>query len=150
MALTVEKIRTYVKDMPYYNVLLGGNPQSSDKLIEFAMELTLADFNAVPPVMSYTLENFPDNCTGIMLYGVLFHLAVSEAERQLRNQVDYAMQGLTTSIDNKFPQYQQLASFYKGLFDQQIASYKTYVNQEQAWGESWSPYATINEYQFRD
>ena len=79
MALTVEKIRTYVKDMPYYNVLLGGNPQSSDKLIELALELTLADFNAVPPVMSYTLENFPDNCTGIMLYGVLFHLAVCVA-----------------------------------------------------------------------
>lgn len=148
MALTIEDIRTYVKDMPYYNVLLRGNPQSSDKLIELAMRLTVSDFNAVPPVMNYTLENFPVD--GIMLYGVLYHLAISEAERQLRNQVDYAMQGLTTAIDNKFPQYQQLASYYKGLFDQNISSFKTYVNQEEAWGGSWSPYAVINEYQYRD
>ena len=148
MSLTIEDIRTYVKDIPGLNILLEGNPQSTDKLINLAMRLSVSDFNSVPPVMSYSLEDFPSD--GILLYGTLYHLANSEAERQLRNQVDYSMQGLTTAIDNKFPQYQQLAAYYKGLFNEQITSYKTYVNLNDAWGEVWSPWATINQYQYRD
>lgn len=149
MSLTIEDIRTYVKDMPQFNILLRGNPQSSDRLINLALELSVSDFNTTPPVTTkYTVENFPES--GILIYGVLHHLANAEAERQLRNQVDYSLQGLQTAIDNKFPQYNQLAQYYKGLFEQRIGAYKTYKNQEDAWGGEFSPYAAINQYLFRD
>lgn len=147
MSLTYDEIRIYVKDLPELNILLEGREQSSDELIALAMKLACADFNSTPPVMSYTVDNFPDD--SIMLYGTLFHLANSEAERQLRNQVDYQMQGLGTAIDNKFPQYNQLAQYYKGIFDQKITQYKTYINQDKAWGGEFSPLAAINEYQYR-
>ena len=146
--LSVEDIRTYAKDTPEYNVLLEGEYQSVKKLVELAMKLTVGDFNIVAPVTGYTLEYFPSDT--VMLYGVLHHLANGEAERQLRNQVTYNAQGLNAGIDDKFPQYNQLAQYYKGLFDQKLREFKMYINQEKAWGGSFSPYMAINEYRFRN
>lgn len=146
--LTVEDIRTYAKDTPEYNVLLEGEYQSVQKLVELSMKLTVSDFNIVAPVTSYGLEDFPSDT--VMLYGVLHHLANGEAERQLRNQVTYNAQGLNAGIDDKFLQYNQLAQYYKGLFDQKLREFKMYINQEKAWGGSFSPYMAINEYRFRD
>ena len=61
----------------------------------------------------------------------------------------YNAQGLNAGIDDKHPQYLQLAQYYKGLFDQGITSYKQSLNLEKAWGGSFSPYAGINTYQYR-
>lgn len=148
MALTIDDIRTYCKDIPPMNDLLEGNLQSSDELITLAMRLTVNDFNVVPPVSSHTISNFPSDT--IMIYGVLHHLCNAEAERQLRNQVTYSAQGLNAGIDDKFEQYNRLAAYYKGLFDQKNSEYKAYQNLDSAWGGSLSPYSFINEWQFRN
>lgn len=148
MALTIDDIRLYCKDIPELNDLLEGRHQSSDELITLAMNLTVNDFNVVPPVSQHTVDNFPSH--SIMIYGVMHHLCNAEAERQLRNQVTYSAQGLNAGIDDKFEQYTRLAAYYKGLFDQKIGEYKAYQNNSAAWGGSHSPYAYINEWQFRN
>ncbi len=147
MALTIADIRTYTKDMPEFNVLLEGEQQSSDELIQLAMRLTVNDFNIVAPITQYTVENFPSDI--LLIYGVLHHLANTEAERQLRNQVSYNAQGLNAGIDDKFQFWNQLARYYKDLFDQKLRELKIYLNLNDAWGGSWSPYAGINDYRFR-
>lgn len=147
MAVTLDDIRTYCKDIAPLNDLLEGKPQSSDELIVLAMRLTADEFNVVPPVSRHTPETFPSDT--IMIYGVLHHLCNAEAERQLRNQVTYSAQGLNAGIDDKFEQYNRLSSYYKNLFDQQINAFKAYQNLDVAWGGSHSPYAYINEWKFR-
>lgn len=147
MALTPDDIRLYAKDVAELNVLLEGAPQSSDELIRLAMRLTSADFNAAPPVTAFGPEDLPNDT--VMLYGVLHHLANAEAERQLRNQVTYNAQGLNAGIDDKALLYNQLAQYYKGLFEQKLREYKMFLNAQEAWGGSFSPYAGINEYDFR-
>lgn len=146
--LTIADIRTYAKDLAEFNVLLEGNCQSLDELIELAIRLTINDFNIVAPVTQYTAADFPSDT--VLMYGVLHHLANAEAERQLRNQVTYNAQGLNAGIDDKFPQYNQLAQHYKNLFEQKLRELKMYINQDKAWGGSHSPYAGINEWRFRD
>ena len=145
--LTVENVRLYAKDKAEFNVLLEGEPQSSNELIELAIHLAVDSFNNAAPLTSFTWETFPSD--EALFYGVMHHLANSEAERQLRNQVTYNAQGLNAGIDDKFMQYNTLAQYYKGLFEQRIAALKTYMNQNAAWGGSWSPYAAINEFRFR-
>jgi len=145
--LTVADIRLYAKDVAGLNVLLEGKYQSSDALIELAMKLAADDFNAVPPVSQYTPKDFPSDTT--LLYGTLHHLANSEAERQLRNNVTYNAQGLNAGIDDKFAQYNQLAAYYKQLFEAKIKELKVQRNMEDAWGGDHSPYACINEWNFR-
>lgn len=147
MALSVADIRLYCKDIEPMNVLLEGRLQSSDELIMFCMKLACNDFNIVPPVGKATVAKFPSDT--IMLYGTLHHLCNAEAERQLRNQATYSAQGLNAGIDDKFEQYNRLAAYYKQLFDQKIAEYKQYQNLDKAWGGSGSPYAYLNEYNFR-
>jgi hypothetical protein len=145
--LTVADVRLYAKDDAAMNVLLEGNYQSSDELIQLAMKLAVNDFNVVPPISQYAVDNFPSDT--VLLYGVMHHLANSEAERQLRNNVTYNAQGLNAGIDDKFPQYNQLSQYYKGLFEAKIRELKTQQNLEQAWGGSFSPYAGLNEWKFR-
>lgn len=111
------------------------------------MRLSSNDFNVVPPVSAHVPEDFPSDT--IMLYGVLHHLANAEAERQLRNQINYNAQGLSAGIDDKFEQYHRLSLDYKQLFEQKISEYKKYQNLEEAWGGSFSPYAGINQWKFR-
>lgn len=147
MALTITDIRTYTKDIPELNILLESELQSSDALIRLAMTLTVNDVNAVAPLTSYTVETFPNDT--LLLYGTLMHLANSEAERQLRNQVNYSAQGLNAGLDDKTQLYQALADRYRSLFMEKLTQFKMYLNNEQAWGECFSPYIGINEYKFR-
>ena len=145
--LTIEDVRLYAKDNAALNILLEGNHQSEDDLVRLAMRLAVNDFNVVPPISSYTTEDFPSDT--VLMYGTLHHLANSEAERQLRNNITYNAQGLNAQLDDKFPQYNQLAAWYKQLFESKIKELKTQQNLEQAWGGSFSPYAGLNEFKFR-
>lgn len=146
--LSAADVRLYAKDDALLNKLLRGEYQSSDELVELAMRLAVGDFNVVPPLSQYSRENFPSDT--VLMYGTLHHLCNAEAERQLRNNVNFNAQGLSAGIDDKFEQYNRLALYYKQLFDSGISAMKTQQNLEQAWGGSWSPYAVLNEYQFRN
>lgn len=145
--ITAADVRLYAKDDAAMNVLLQGRYQSEDALIELALRLAVNDFNVVPPISSYEVSNFPSDT--MLMYGTLHHLANGEAERQLRNQVTYNAQGLNAQIDDKYQQYNQLALYYKQLFEAKIKEMKIQQNLEKAWGGSFSPYAGLNEYKFR-
>ena len=147
MPLTVEDVYTYTKDDAELNILLEGELQSSEPLIVLAMRMAVDDFNIQAPVTNFTVEKFPSS--GILLYGTLHHLANSEAERQLRNQVNYNAQGLNAGIDDKHQMYNQLSLHYKQLFEQKMLEYKRFLNQESAWGAIRSPYSALNPFKFR-
>ena len=147
MTLTAEDIRAYLKDDQEFNILLEGEVQSRDALVELAARLAVSDFNAIPPMSGYSTEDFPNEST--LLYGILYHLATGEAERQLRNNVNFNSQGIQVSIDDKYQAYQTLAQFYKTLFDQRAKELKQHLNTAAAWGESFSPYIGINDHNFR-
>ena len=146
--ITLDDIKVYTKDLPALNVLLNGEDQSSGALVALAMRLTVSTFNGSPPVTSYFVENFPNDA--ILLEGTLYHLANSEAERQLRNQVNFSAQGMQSAVDDKFQQYQSLAAYYRASFEQKTQQLKQYINTEDAWGENFSPYIAINDFNFRN
>lgn len=147
MAISVEEIRNYIRDKEEWNILLEGREQSSDTDITMAMKLAVSDVNVFPPVTQFTVESL--NNDSLLLFGTLHHLANMEAERQLRNQVNYSAQGLNAGIDDKSQSYTSLATYYKSLFDARVQSYKQYLNTQEAWGDSYSPYAVLNPYNFR-
>ena len=145
--LTIEDIYTYTKDKSELNILLEGELQSTSPLIELAIKLTISDFNSTPPVTDFYREDFPND--SILLYGTLHHLCNSEAERQLRNQINFNAQGVSAGIDDKTQLYTSLSQYYKQLFDSKVKEYKIFLNTEQAWGGLHSPYRAINPRNFR-
>jgi len=144
MALSTEEIRQYTKDMPELNVLLEGELQSGEPALELAIKLAVDDFNAEQPLSHYTVANFPSDT--VLMYGVLHHLCVGEAERQLRNQVSYNAQGLNAGLDDKFEQYNRLAMFYRQMFESKAGKLKQALNIASAWGGMSSPYARLDGY----
>ncbi len=148
MALTVDNIRTYIRDSTDLNILLEGEQQSSDALISLAMSMAISDFNAITPKTNYSADSFPYD--SLLLYGSMHHLANMEAERQLRNQISYNAQGVNAGIDDKMPQYNSLAQYYKQLFDAKAQPLKQQDNMAAAWGGSSSPYAAINQFIYRN
>ena len=147
MALSIDDIQVYTKDISEFNILLEGEEQSSMELIALAMRMAVSEFNIIPPVTTYMVENFPGDA--LLLNGTLYCLANSEAERQLRNQVSFNTQGGQASVDDKYQQYLSLATFYKTLFDTKAKDLKQHLNIDSAWGESFSPYIGINDFNFR-
>ena len=145
--LTLDDIRIYTRDLPELNILLEGNEQSPDELVALAMRLTVDDVNAFAPITDYAVINFPNNT--ILLYGTLMHLANAEAERQLRNQVNYTAQGMNAGLDDKSQLYGALADRYRSLFESKLREFKVFINNESAWGEIYSPYTGLNQYKFR-
>lgn len=142
MALTAEKVYTYVKDNATDNDLLEGVLQSSTDVVTLAMELAIDDFNAEQPVTKYSSADFPSDT--VLLYGTLHHIANGEAERQLRNQITYSAQGLNANIDDKYEQYSRLSQYYRQIFESKSAKLKQSLNMAAAWGGMNSPYISIN------
>jgi hypothetical protein len=147
MALTVKNIRTMLKDIPDLNILLEGSVQSGDELIALAMQLGVSEFNSLPPVTQYVEANFPSD--SLLFYVTAHFLANGEAEKQLRNQVNYNAQGLNVNMDDKYEQYLRLAQHYYQLFMQRATTLKQYINIDSAWGQVSSPYGNLNEFKFR-
>lgn len=147
MSLTVQKVRDYAKDKYDLNILLNENQQSSDALIELAMEFAISMFNMLQPITQYTEKDFPDDY--VLLLGTLHHLCNTEAERQLRNQATYNAQGLNAGIDDKTQLYQQLAITYLQQFTHAGQGLKQYNNVDAAWGGSDSPYRNLFTWKFR-
>lgn len=145
--LTLDDLRIYTRDIPELNILLEGGEQSPDELIALAMRLTVSDVNAFAPLTDFSVANFPNDT--VLLYGTLMHLANAEAERQLRNQVNYNAQGLIAGIDDKSALYQALGDRYRSMFESKMREFKIYMNNESAWGEIFSPYSGINQYRTR-
>ena len=147
MALTAEEIRLCVKDSPFLNILLEGDLQSSDELINLAMKLAVSEFNGIPPMSQFAVDTFPSD--HILLDGTLYRLCMSEAERQLRNNIDFSVQGLQAGLDNKYREYLEMSKYYKDNLYQAAQSFKINANTEQAWDGLYSPYAAIFESNFR-
>ena len=147
MAVTVDTIREYVRDKAELNVLLDNTEQSPDTLITLVLEMTVQLFNNIQPVSKHTLVGFPNDF--LLIIGTLYHLCNSEAERQLRNQINFNAQGLNAGIDDKTQLYQQLAGVYLQQFTQLSQAIKQSANIDDAWGTISSPYDALHTWRFR-
>ena len=81
---SVDDIRMFLRDQPDWNILLD-DIESTDDDIRSAMRLTVAKWNAIPPISNVTdpaqLNEY------VLLCGSCGFLLKSEGLRQLRNQM---------------------------------------------------------------
>jgi hypothetical protein len=82
--ITSEEIRMFMRDQPDYNILLD-DIEFSDGDITRAMRLTVAKWNALPPITSLPDASLLNEW--ILLCGVCCILLKSEGLRQMRNQL---------------------------------------------------------------
>lgn len=144
-ALTVEEVRTFMRDFPKYNKLLD-DFQFTQREVDFAVNLTIDEFNAMPPPLEpFNVSNFPSKY--ILLLGVVGNLLISESVLQLRNQVN-ATDGdvVPIGVDDKSPQYQALGNYFKSMFREQALIKKQEINISRCFGSIPSGYAGTSRY----
>jgi len=143
--LTVEEVRVYMRDAPKYNKLLD-DFHFTQREVDFAIDLTVDEFNTLPPpIGNYTINNFPSK--ELLILGVIGHLLNAEAILQLRNQITATDGDIApVDIDNKMAQYQQLGSYYREMFRQKAQLVKQKINIEKCYGTIPSGYAGVSRY----
>ena len=82
--ITSGDIRMFMRDQPQYNILLD-DVEFSDEDIVRAMNLTVAKWNAIPPISNLTSADQINEW--VLLCGVCCLLLKSEGLRQTRNQL---------------------------------------------------------------
>jgi len=143
--ITVEEIRTFMKDLPKYNKLLD-DFQFTQREVNFAIRMTIEEFNALPPPIGiFTEDNFPSKY--ILLLGTTANLLASESIAQLRNQVTSTDGDVVPlDVDNKSAQYQQLGNYYKSMFKEMAMLKKQEINIATCYGRIPSGYAGVGRY----
>lgn len=136
------KIRAFIRDTPATNALLG-TEETPDILIDFALDLTLDDFNTSPPLIGqFQLASHPSQ--SLILMGAIIWILKSAGLQQSRNQLDYASGGITVASSNKTPLYQSWLNIMMQEYEAKKANLKKAINAEQAYGGVSSEYVQVN------
>ena len=140
--LTIELVRTYMRDFLARNDLLQTLQFSDDEILT-AMDLAVDMYNIMTPLLSptYTIETFPNRY--LLLLGTVANLLHGESIANLRNQLSYSDGGVSVNVDDKMSQYAQLGSTLEAKFNDACENYKKQINAEDAFGGSDSGYSIL-------
>jgi hypothetical protein len=127
-------VRLLLRDHPSLNRLTRGY-EHSDADILVNMELTVSEFNMMPPLLfpPFTLESFPS--VYLLVIGTIKNLLQSSAFLRVRNTLSYSDGGVSVETENA-GMYQNLVAKYENLFYTWSQKYKAALNIHRALGAS--------------
>ena len=137
-SLSVDDIRSYIKDFSDRNRLLQA-PEFSEDRIRLCMELALDDFNTIPVQTAFSLDNFPSRV--ILLLGTIAHMYKGEKIFQARNNLTYNDGGITVNDTDKAQVYDKIGDGLMQEFETKTRMWKREFNLSRGWGGFGSEYA---------
>ena len=135
-ALDADSIREYMKDVPSLNLLHDGMIQFDDDIVDVAIKLAKQDVQIHAPAVAFSARGVPDS---IMYHAVIARLLESEAFLELRNQLQYQDNNMSSvPMSSKQMNYSQLAQAMKATYEEALdkMAKANFINS--AWGTSWS------------
>jgi hypothetical protein len=126
----IEEVRSFLRDYPEMNRLLGAE-ETSDRQLRWAIAETLDDFASTPPLLGFfTLERIPRS---ILLKGVLANVLRSASIFYLRNSLRYTDGAIQVDTD-KHREMIQIAQIFQNEFDIRVTRFKVATNLDRALG----------------
>ena len=130
--LDVDIIKEYIKDKPELNILYDNIEQFSDELTDIIIPMTYTEAQVIAPSVAKSPKGIPDV---IILHGVIARLLESESFLELRNQLQYQDNNMSSvPLSAKQGQYTQLSNMMRTYFRQLLNSYATASFLSTAWG----------------
>lgn len=127
----IEAVRLFMRDMAELNLLLQGQ-ESTDRMIIWATQDFLSDFNGTPPFTGYGLEELASrNLQHLCVRGTVITLLQSVMILQARNHLPFSDGGLSVSINDKAPLIQSMLHLFQSAYEQNKRQVKTALNIEQ-------------------
>ncbi len=129
-------VKEYIKDKPELNILLDNIEQFSEDLTDIIIPMTYSEAAILAPSVALQPNKVPDV---IILHGVIARLLESESFLELRNQVQYQDNNMSSMpLSAKQAQYSQLSAVMRQYFTQLLNAYSTASFYNTAWGYSIS------------
>ena len=136
MAMDSDSIREYMKDVPELNLLHDGMEQFDDDIIDIALKLAKQDVEIHAPAIAFSAGGVPDS---IMYHAVIARLLESEAFLELRNQLQYQDNNMSSvPMSAKQQNYTQMSMAMKSTYEEALNKMATASFYHTAWGSSWS------------
>ncbi len=127
----IESVRLFMRDYAELNLLVRGE-ESTDRMIVWATQDFLSDFNGTPPFTGYSLNELADrNLQHLCVRGTVITLLQSVMLLHARNYLPFSDGGLTVSINDKAPIIQSMLQLFQAAYEQNKRMVKTTFNIEQ-------------------
>lgn len=141
----MEKAKRYLKlflrDTPQLNRLIK-KAESDDEMLEFAIEMTISDWNSTPPIIgNHTILTFPS--LYMLMLGAATQLLISQGILQARNELSYTAGGSSFMRSNKSNYYMQWSLNLDNKYQLQKRNIKIQRNVSNGWGGVNSEYDRI-------
>jgi hypothetical protein len=140
--LTPDILSGYIQDDPRFNLLLDNKEQFDEDFIEEIIRMTYLEAGATVPALRNSTNRIP---SPIILHGALSNLMRSESFKELRNQLQYNDNNLSSiSVFHKHNDYLKLAFGLKEEFKILLSNYAASEFIASAWGTTTS---NANDYE---
>jgi len=134
--LDPDMIKEYLKDKSEFNVLLDNMEQFSDDLMDIIIPMTYQEAAILAPAVAMNKDKVPDV---IILHGVIARLLESESFLEVRNQLQYQDNNMSSMpLSSKQNQYSQMSQMMRSYFTQLLSAWATSRFYNTAWGYSHS------------
>ena len=134
--IDVDMIKEYIKDKPELNILYDNMEQFGDDLTDVIIPMVYQEAAVLAPSVARVKEKVPDV---IILHGVIARLLESESFLELRNQVQYQDNNMSTlPLSAKQEQYTRLSGIMRQYFHDLLTAMATHAFYATAWGSSMS------------
>lgn len=134
-------LRLFMLDTPQLNRLIR-KEESDDTLFDFAIEMTLSDWNSTTPVLgSVDIGNFPS--LYLLMHGAAIQLLKSQGLYQARNELNYSAGGSSFLRANKSNYYMQWMTNFASEYETKKRNLKMQQNINRGWGGVSSEYEKI-------
>lgn len=131
MADFVPEVRGYLRDFSELNRLISGE-ESSNRMIEYCVNLAIDEFNTSPPLTRYSISAFPSRT--ILLYLTICHLLTSVGILKSRNRFQYSDGGWSSDTEQQDSLYQNWIQLMRSQVKPQAQALKIALNIEGGWG----------------
>lgn len=134
-------LRLFLRDTPQLNRLIRKEESDMD-MLEFAIEMTISDWNSTPPLIApVNISNYPS--LYMLMLGSATQLLVSQGLLQARNELSYNAGGSSFMRSNKSNYYMQWSMNLDNKYQLQKRNIKIQQNVANGWGGSHSEYDRI-------
>lgn len=132
----VKKVRELLNDYAEVNIILNHQKQVADKRIARAIQLTLQEFNEMPPIRThFSACNIPNEM--MLLNGAIAKILRSLTITDIRNFYPVQTGDVTINPD-KSQQWYNLATAYEQDYRIMAEKIKKSINVSRGFGQWWS------------
>lgn len=127
----IQSVRLFMRDFAELNLLIAGE-ESSDRMIAWATQDFLSDFNGTSPMTAYTLQGLIlRQQAHLAVRGTVISLLQSVMLLYIRNYLPYSDGGLTIQLHDRAPMIQGMLGLLQSSYEQKKRLVKTEINIEQ-------------------